>query len=537
MISRIIHIAITGLLAFLAASCVQNPAGPLDAPAKVEFVLEDSGTIPPELAALLEKAGVKPLSTLRGGAGHSLQKSGSIQAINEARVLVLDCSKWSTELGLLLALGSEPDSLYDPGLLDPRKDVWDNLLAIFRGYKGKTYQFAGEYALFVQGGFARGVVSVHPGLNIFFAVLREAKKTVYVYSTLARIPPSENVIISLSPASIVKTLLSNIAVYDSSGWSPLGSGVNGEVRSVASSGNLVYVGGSFSRAGPIAASNIAVWDEQTLSWSALGSGLSGPVTDIEIVGPDVYVTGAFTNAGAVTVNNVARWNGSTWSALGSGVNAPANAVTVFGTSIIAGGEFSSASGTAVNSIAEWNGASWAAMNAGTNGTVFSLLSTGASVVVGGNFGRVGPLVGGVQTNSVALWDGVWTSLSTGTNTLGSVHALELDGNLVFAGGLFSSIGGTPANNIAVWTGSAWQSLGGGVNGRVQAIAFDAADSSLYAGGLFINTASGADLSSSFILRYKSGTWFPMGAGLDGPVNALLVNGRRLYVGGAFRYNN
>ncbi len=533
MSNRYFHIATLVLLTGLLASCERTPTEPADAPGTVQFRLEESGTpLPPALAAFLKRAGIEPVQSTENSITE-LAKSSASQAINEARVLVLDCTKWSSEFALLLALDKEPDSLYNPAVLDPRRDVWDNLLAIFKGYKGRTYHFAGEYVLSVQGGFARGVVSVRPGLNIFFAVLREGKQTVYVYSTLARIQPVQNAAISLSPSAVVKTLLNSIAVWDSSGWNPLGSGVNGEVNAVAANGNLLYAGGSFSRAGNIPASNIAVWNTLTSSWSGLGPGVNGPVSDIQVVGTDVYVTGAFTNAGAVVVNNVARWNGSTWSALGSGLNGQANAVTASGTSIYVGGNFSAASGSTANNIAEWNGAAWSALSSGTNGTVFALASTGSSVILGGNFGRVGPVIGGVQTGGIASWNGSWSGFSTGVNTLGSVRSLAVAGNLVFAGGFFSTAGAVSTNSIAVWDGVAWQGLGSGVNGSVRALTYDPVDSSLYVGGLFLGAGSA---SAANIARYKSGTWSTVGAGLDGPVNAFAVSGRRLFVGGAFKYN-
>lgn len=39
----------------------------------------------------------------------------------------------------------------------------------------------------------------------------------------------------------------------------------------------VYVGGQFTMAGAVAASNVARWDPATGTWSALGSGLNGAV--------------------------------------------------------------------------------------------------------------------------------------------------------------------------------------------------------------------------------------------------------------------
>jgi hypothetical protein len=56
----------------------------------------------------------------------------------------------------------------------------------------------------------------------------------------------------------------------------------------------------------------------------------------------------------------------------------------------------------------------------------------------------------------------WQGLSSGANGKISALALAADGRL-YAGGSFTTIGGTPARNIAVWNGSSWQALGGGTS--------------------------------------------------------------------------
>ena len=64
--------------------------------------------------------------------------------------------------------------------------------------------------------------------------------------------------------------------------------------------------------------NIAKWDGSR--WSALGSGVNFGVYAIAISDSDVYVGGDFTTAGGISANHIAKWNGSTWFPMGSGVN-------------------------------------------------------------------------------------------------------------------------------------------------------------------------------------------------------------------------
>jgi len=71
---------------------------------------------------------------------------------------------------------------------------------------------------------------------------------------------------------------------------------------------------------------------------------------------------------------------------------------------------------------------------------------------------------------VARWDGAaWQALGTGIE--GPVNALALgDPGSLFAGGDFQAAGGVTARNLAFWNGATWNEPGGGVFGRVYALA-------------------------------------------------------------------
>ena len=139
---------------------------------------------------------------------------------------------------------------------------------------------------------------------------------------------------------------------------------NGFVSGVAANGNDVYVGGTFTTVAGVNANNIAKWNGTV--WSALGSGLNGAVNDVVVIGTDVYVIGSFTEAGGVSVNNIAKWNGTTWSALGGGITGPGYALAVSGNDLYVGGNFSRAGGVNAKEVAKWNGTSWSALGSGVN---------------------------------------------------------------------------------------------------------------------------------------------------------------------------
>ena len=67
----------------------------------------------------------------------------------------------------------------------------------------------------------------------------------------------------------------------------------------------------------------------------------------------------------------------------------------------------------------------------------------------------------------------------GSGMNNSVYALAILGGELYAGGWFTTAGGTNANHIVKWNGSSWSQVGSGINGNVFALAVSGSD--LYAG--------------------------------------------------------
>ena len=151
-----------------------------------------------------------------------------------------------------------------------------------------------------------------------------------------------------------------IAKWDGSSWSALGSGVGGGsfgtgVSLLAVSGTNLYAGGRFTVAGGNAATNIAKWDGST--WSALGTGINtshprAGVGALAVSGSDVFVGGVFTTADGNAANFITKWDGSSWSALGSGVNGLVDTLAVSGSDLYVGGTFTTAGGKQSTNIAK-----------------------------------------------------------------------------------------------------------------------------------------------------------------------------------------
>lgn len=365
---------------------------------------------------------------------------------------------------------------------------------------------------------------------------------------------------------------SRVACWDGSTWTALGSGLNGYVHSLTVLGTDLYAGGDFTEAGGAPAARVARWDGT--SWSALGSGMDAPVEALGVAGGSLYAGGSFSTAGGVPAARVARWDGSAWHALGSGADATVRALHSVGPDLYAGGSFSTAGGVPAAFIARWDGAAWSAVGGGMDGTVSALASGGGRIYAGGHFQNAGgvaaqriaawdgaswePLGDGVLSavrclavrdgevfaggdftllgggagtaRHIARWDGSqWQALDSGMNTGGAVSALAFVGADLFAGGQFTTAGGLPAERLARWNGTAWNSTGAaGINGVVRALALHGGE--IYAGGSFTTAGGG---QAGRIARWDGADWHPLGAGLDGDVHALLSLGGHLYAGGAF----
>jgi hypothetical protein len=331
---------------------------------------------------------------------------------------------------------------------------------------------------------------------------------------------------------------SEVAKWDSSSWSVLGSfraglDVPPVVNALAVSGSDLYAAGNFTTAGGNPANYIARWNGT--GWSALGSGMNNIVYALAMSGSELFVGGAFKTAGGTPANHIAKWNGSSWSPLGSGMGGVefpyVYALAVSGGHLYAGGQFTEAGGPAANYIAKWDGSSWRALSSGTdfNGPgVYALAVSGNDLYVGGPF----TTAGGSPANQIAKWDGSnWSALGVGMGgpDFPYVYALAVSGGNLYAGGSFTTAGGRPANYLAKWNGGIWSAPGyTGINSNVFALAVSASD--VYAGGNF--TAAG-ESAANYIAKWNGSSWSPLGSGLNSNVQALAVSAGDLYAGGTF----
>ncbi len=340
--------------------------------------------------------------------------------------------------------------------------------------------------------------------------------------------------------------------------------VNGYIYAIAVSGNNVYIGGSFTKAGNVAGfNNIACWNTSTNTWSTLGTGVAGSGATVYALTVDpststLYVGGEFVTANGTTMNNIATWSvgSSTWSAINPGTagvsgvpagsppgaNAGVYALTYFGGKLYAGGRFTFVNGaTTANNIAAWNGVAWSTLSGGgqigvSNTTVvnpqnvasavwdapvMALTNDGTTVYVGGDFNKVNNALG---CNNIAAWNttsSTWSTLGAGMtwpgdgststdNTFGdqaNVYALTMyNGNLI-AGGDFMKAGTVGGANtslfVAQWNGSAWSAMSTTCGGATESDVFclTVSNGVLYAGGQFPSDPPNTPNNMWYIAEY------------------------------------
>ncbi|MBL9078395.1 MAG: hypothetical protein JNL08_12870 [Planctomycetes bacterium] len=379
--------------------------------------------------------------------------------------------------------------------------------------------------------------------------------------------------------SVVDSVLAqNIAQWDGSTWSALGTGITGEVRALAPFAGALHVGGAFSAAGGLAVSNHALWNGS--QWFA-GATFNGRIESfavrqaIAITQTYLFAGGEFTAIGALAAAHVARLTQSTnlWSAMGTGITCTTVNELFVRTFGVSSFEVTATALGTSDEVWRWSGTAWNPLGSlfddsasaqpsalgylggyvlglanatlavrefdgvqawppllgrGIDERVYDSCSLGNDTVIAGAF----TTISGVTMNGIARGNpGAWSPLGTGLEGGFGVFAVATlpNGDLV-AGGSFTTAGGVPAQNLARWNGTSWSQFGGGVNDIVYALAV-MPGGDLVAAGRF--TAAGG-LARNRIARWNGTTWLALGSGSPSQLNALHVapNGE-LLVGGNF----
>jgi len=315
---------------------------------------------------------------------------------------------------------------------------------------------------------------------------------------------------------------------------------NSMVRAAVVDGGTLYIGGDFTRVGPVTGCGVPI-DLQT----------GAPVAGFPVIAGDVacaladgtggwFIGGDFTSVGGVPRTDLAHVlaDGSVapWD---PGPDGPVQALARIGGTLVAGGLFGRIGGQARSQIAALDVTTGAATawDPGADGAVYALAASGDTIYAGGAFAHIG----GQTRGHIAALDAT-TGLATAWNPnalpdYSSVLCVAVDGGRVYASGSFVAIGGQMRSGLAAidptsGIASAWDPGPGPMFTNVYAIA--PAANTVYVGGSFA-TIGGSDRASLAALDAATGRATPWDPGADGPVHALALSGGTLHVGGAFAH--
>lgn len=402
----------------------------------------------------------------------------------------------------------------------------------------------------------------------------------------------------------------NIAKWNGQQWEPLGSGIGGffgvpDVQALAvfddGTGLALYAGGAFTSAGGNSADYIAKWDGTT--WSPLGSGMNNQVRTLAVFddgsGPALYAGGSFTTAGGVQADRIAKWDGAAWTAVEPGNFFDVKALVAFndgtGSALYASGFVTASGGGPGYGVAKWDGTSWTTLGDGLGsvGGALSVFDNGsgpalyASRMIESSPARVSRWSGKSWEDLEGWnddWDVSWVS-TLGVSYDGESSSLFIGGKSTWGGMRLvkwqcAQCPGTGSCCIAKsspgcgdsdccsaicsldpWCCTVewdvrcaaaavgvcntcvdamecgWEDPGAGVDGNVAAFAVydDGAGPALYVAGGFSHLTDGQQVGS--IVKLHGGKWVPLANGVNGYIRALEVfddgSGPALYAGGRF----
>lgn len=275
-----------------------------------------------------------------------------------------------------------------------------------------------------------------------------------------------------------------------------GTEFNNSVYSLAvsSDGSALYVGGDFTGVDGLSRNRIARLSADTgtpeTDWNP---DVSSPVRVLLLDDNDLYVGGLFYSIEGVERHRIARLSADT-GVLDAGWNPDANngvfTLALSGSDLYVGGIFTTIGGELRDRLAKVNtltGVVQPTWVADANSTVRTLLLKDNTLFVGGHFtqinGSVRNRIAKLNATSAEV-DAIWNP-----NAISDVFSLALseDGNDLYLGGWFSSIGGVDRRKIAkvaVSSGILDPEWNPSVSSGSEVSALLTADAGVYAGGEF-----------------------------------------------------
>jgi hypothetical protein len=307
-------------------------------------------------------------------------------------------------------------------------------------------------------------------------------------------------------------------------------------------GEMLWVAGS-NWATSNGAYNVGRWDGH--NWFAAGALDADVVESLAVYdagqGPRMYAGGIWPSGGHV----IWRWENGSWIELGSGLTpGPLGGALVHtmlaydpgsGSQLYVGGYFDGGSSfpgsptVPSKGIIRWNGSHWSALGTGLTPVggsnapnvermIVYDAGQGPELYVAGHFGSAG----GVPAEWIARWNGTsWNSLGTGVNGQVVGFGVWNDGSgpKLYVSGLMTLAGGVPVSKVAIWDGTSWSAfpVTPAPPASVMILFDDGTGPALYSDG-------GLNFGGGVMgpVRYDGTRFTALGGGVNGPIHDMAV---------------
>lgn len=271
-------------------------------------------------------------------------------------------------------------------------------------------------------------------------------------------------------------------------------------------------------------------------WSAM-AGVTGTVYAIaqHPITKEIYIGGNFLNAGGdADADHLAKWDedSGAWVSVIAGISSWVMSLVFDATgNLYIGGYFSNLGDADGDFIVMFDGTNLHSLGLGLDAVCRTMVfDANGKLYVGGDFTTAG---GVASTGRIAMWDGsAWNSVGGGISA-GSVEGLAFSNDLInlYIVGNFINFGDANGDYVVVYntSTSSVSSLGTGLNAKCNNVVVDK-NNNAYFGGNF--TVAGG-VTVSYISKWNGNKWEALGSGVDGFVYKLVHNNNLVYLGGIF----
>ena len=336
-------------------------------------------------------------------------------------------------------------------------------------------------------------------------------------------------------------------------WDP---NIGGSVYTMILSGSSIYIGGAFTTVNGSTTRNrlaeISISSGTTTSWNP---NIASTVYDMVLSGTTMYIGGAFTTVnGSTTRNRLAALDttvsAGTATTFDPNINNVVNEIELSGTTLYAGGTFTQVNASttrnylaafdttaATTSVTSWNPApngtstAWSTYKNTSATGITSLLVNGSSVYAGGVFTSIG----GQSRNHIAEIDTSGNATSwnpAGANS--NIGYFLASGSNIYISGNFSTVGAAKRIGIAAFDNTTGLPTSFQADTNSSAIVYDIQISggTVFAGGTF-TTIGGSSRNRLAALDASTGAVSSWNPNISSTVHKMVVSGSILYIGGEF----